>query len=55
MTGTELRRRMVVSTSAVPPPMSKSRMTRSAGWAKTASSDSSTLAASRTSYPERLR
>ena len=46
MTGTELRRRMVVSTSAVPPPRSKSRMTRSAGWAKTASSDSSTLAAS---------
>ena len=48
MTGTVLRRRIVVRTSAVPPPTSKSRMTRSAGWVKTASSDSSTLAASMT-------
>ena len=46
MTGTVLRRRILVRTSEVPPPWSRSRMTRSAGWAKTASSEVATLPAS---------
>ena len=55
MTGTELRRRILVSTSEVPPPRSKSRMTRSAGEAKTVSSDSSALAASDDRVADRLQ
>ena len=48
MTGTVLRRRILVRTSEVPPPWSRSRMTRSAGSLKAASSEDVTLAASMT-------